>query len=90
MATLSCGKVETEAREGGDVLGLLLDAGAQMDFICMAGSCGTCRVRVLAGMEHLAPPSPAEEIMLKGRLDQYRLACQAMCLGTGDVSVSQR
>jgi ferredoxin len=89
MATLSCGKVETDALKGGDVLGLLLDAGAQMNFICMSGSCGTCRVRVQAGMEHLAAPTPSEEMHLKGRLDQFRLACQATCLGTGDVTVSQ-
>jgi ferredoxin len=89
MATLKIGKVETEARAGGDVLGLLLDAGAEMSFICMAGSCGTCRVTVRSGMEHLAPPTPAEELHLKGRPGQLRLACQAICLGTGDVAVSQ-
>src|SRR5207248_10701212 len=40
--------------------------------------CSTCRVRVLLGSEHLAPPSPAETRVLAplGADRAVRLACQ--------------
>jgi ferredoxin len=89
MATLKFGKVRCEAEAGRDVLGLLLDAGAQIGYICMAGSCGTCRVTVRSGGEHLGPPNDAERHRIHGGIGLQRLACQAECLGTGDVEVSQ-
>lgn len=42
------------------------------------GRCSTCRVRVLAGLEHLPPPDPAERRVLR-RISaeaDVRLACQ--------------
>jgi ferredoxin len=89
MSLVKYGKIEAEAEVGRDLLGLLLDAGADISYICMAGSCGTCRVRVDAGREHLAEPTGSERMHLAQRLGEYRLACQAACLGTGDVTVSQ-
>ena len=48
------------------------------------GRCGTCRVRVLDGMEHLSSPGAAETDTLR-RLhlgeSNIRLACQAILLG---------
>ena len=40
-------------QKGADVLGQLLNQGAEVQYICMSGSCGTCKVKVVAGAEHL-------------------------------------
>jgi adenylate cyclase len=48
------------------------------------GRCGTCRVRVVDGMENLSPPGPAEtETLSRLHLceDDVRLACQAILVG---------
>jgi ferredoxin len=68
-----------------DLLGQILDAGGDVPYICMAGSCGTCRVRITAGAEHLAPLTAMEN--LHGCSAGIRLACQAICRGTGDITV---
>ncbi|MBA2480368.1 MAG: (2Fe-2S)-binding protein [Planctomycetes bacterium] len=91
MADVTMGKFSGPAEPGRDVLGVLLDAGAPIAYICMAGSCCTCRVRVISGAQHLAPKTQAETFHLPaggGSVDE-RLACQAVCLGTGDVQVDQ-
>ncbi len=69
-----------------DLLGQILEAGGDVPYICMAGSCGTCRVRITAGGEHLAPLTAMEG--LHGCSADVRLACQAVCRGTGDVTVT--
>ena len=48
------------------------------------GRCTTCRVHVLAGAEHLTPPTEAElRYRAAGRLGATeRLACQARCQAT--------
>ncbi len=74
---------------GRDILGLLLDQGADIQYLCMAGSCGTCRVRVCAGGEHLEAMSDAELAMLRDSDGGDRLACQAIALGSGDVVIEQ-
>ncbi len=80
--------VSAPAEPGRDVLSVLLDAGAPIGYLCMAGSCGTCRVKVRPGADHLEPPDPAEARMLRGGPGE-RLACQAILRGTGDVVVDQ-
>lgn len=52
-------------------------------------SCGTCRVEVVAGAAHLAPPLPQETLVL-GPLASAagdRLGCQARILGPVEVRV---
>jgi ferredoxin len=88
MATVRFKDTVAEAEPGRDVLAVLLDASAPIAYLCMAGSCGTCRVRVRQGGEHLEPPDRAERRMLKGGANE-RLACQAVLTGTGDVVVDQ-
>ncbi|HEX6236111.1 MAG TPA: 2Fe-2S iron-sulfur cluster-binding protein [Acidimicrobiales bacterium] len=57
-------------------------------FKCASGNCGTDRVRVTAGAEHLSPPrrrerqTLGEELLARG----YRLACQTYV--GGDISVA--
>ncbi len=90
MATVRCDGHAVEAVAGRDLLGLMLDAGVPMQYICMAGSCGTCRVRVLSGGEHLLPMTRSEQRFQPTSRGEVRLACQAIALGTGDIEITQR
>lgn len=76
-------------KAGEDVLSQLLIAGADIQYLCMGGTCGTCRVRVLQGQEHLSPVEPGERHFFPDTIGDVRLSCQAMCLGTGDVVIEQ-
>lgn len=89
MPSVRFGDVAADAEPGRDVLSALLEAGAPIAYLCMSGSCGTCRVRVRAGMEHLVPPDRVEARKLVGGTPDERLACQAIMTGSGDVSVDQ-
>lgn len=53
------------------------------------GRCSTCRVRVLAGLEHLSPAAGAENSVLKkiGAEADVRLACQAKI--SGNIRIAQ-
>lgn len=58
-------------------------AGADLTFACRSGSCGTCRVRVSAGLDHCSPAGPEERDFLdalKAPAD-HRLACQVAVHG---------
>ena len=62
-------------------------AGADITFGCRSGSCGTCRIRVLAGLEHCSAPGAEERDFLQG-LDapgDHRLACQVAVEGDLDL-----
>jgi ferredoxin len=62
-------------------------AGADITFGCRSGSCGTCRIRVLAGLEHCSAMGPEERDFLAG-LDapgDHRLACQVTVEGDMDL-----
>lgn len=52
------------------------------------GFCGWCRVRVLEGREHLAPPTPLELRLMeeKGFGDDERAACLARV--RGDIAIT--
>lgn len=77
------------AAAGQDLLTQLLDAGVEVSYLCMAGSCGTCAVRVLAGGEHLEPITATERLRLRSGDGTRRLACQAVCRASGDVVIDQ-
>jgi ferredoxin len=55
----------------------------------MGGSCGTCRVTVVSGSEHVDPKDPGEHYHIPGGDESQRLACQMICRGTGDVEITQ-
>ena len=87
MATIIYKNQTIEQQKGRDLLGQLLDAGTDVQYICMSGSCGTCKVTVTVGMEHLTAKAGMEN--MHGCREGERLACQAMCRGTGDIVISQ-
>jgi ferredoxin len=62
-------------------------AGADITFGCRSGSCGTCRVRILAGLEHCSAVAPEERDFLRGleAPADHRLACQVTVEGDMDV-----
>ena len=62
-------------------------AGADITFGCRSGSCGTCRVRIIQGLEHASAPT-AEERDFLSAMDapaDHRLACQVRV--EGDLTV---
>ncbi len=77
------------AEAGRDLLDLLLEEGAPISYLCMSGSCQTCRVRVLAGSEHLEPITAGELAHFPASRGEVRLACQAIMRATGDVELVQ-
>jgi len=71
----------------------LFEAGARVsagiDTACVGkGTCGLCRVKIIAGAEHLAPYSDEERRHLGNvyHLTKVRLACRAR-LADGDVTI---
>jgi ferredoxin len=74
---------------GTSILEAALSSGVQLYHTCGGNaSCSTCRVRVLKGMEDLAPVGPAEaQILDSFDLEKpFRLGCQAR-LEKGEVEV---
>ena len=71
----------------------LFEAGARVsaaiDTACVGkGTCGLCRVKVLAGAEHLIPYTDEERKHLGNvyHLTKIRLACRSTLVG-GDVTI---
>lgn len=80
--------VTVECREGDT----LFDAGARVsagiDTACVGkGTCGLCRVKIVAGAEHLNPFTDEERKHLGNvyHLTKVRLACRSR--PTGDVTI---
>lgn len=77
----------------GSVLDVALVHGIAIDHACGGVcACSTCHIHVKAGVEHLSPMDDTccEADMLDLARDvtlESRLACQAVLLGTGDVTV---
>jgi ferredoxin len=76
-----------EAPAGTPLQAIADASGADITFGCRSGSCGTCRVRILAGLEHCSAPEPEERDFLLGlgAPDDHRLACQVRVQGDVDV-----
>lgn len=67
-----------------------IDPSIPLKFGCQQGDCGTCKMRVLSGMDKLSPKTKKEKETLSKLKDcdpdKDRLACQ--CAILGDVTVS--
>ena len=74
-----------------NVLLLGRTVGAGINTMCRGeGTCGLCRVRVTAGMEHVDPPSENERMLLRGygaEFPDQRLACHLRPRGDIEVRV---
>lgn len=70
----------------------LLSSALEMD-VCIShvcggdGACGTCRVEVVDGWDHLTPPTPDETY--KELEEPHRLSCQARLIGDVIVKVAK-
>jgi ferredoxin len=87
-----------EVTYGETVYQCLLDCGVELPHGCLVGSCGACRIEILAGKENLNKAdfiekntieSLKEEFQIKRNEDfsqrEIRLACRAKL--TGDLSI---
>jgi ferredoxin len=81
----------TSAPQGRSLLDHLEDLKVRLPFGCRAGSCGTCRVKVLAGAAALETPAPIEEDTVEGFSfgADVRLACRAIvkASASGDLAI---
>jgi len=72
-----------QVRPGENMLDAALDRDVDLDYSCKEGSCDTCMVRILKGMENLNDITPQERDMLDE--DQlkagYRLSCMVVVKG---------
>lgn len=77
------GGVEVDAYEGQSLIELCDANIVPLRFSCRAGSCGTCMIRVLAGMENLSEKTGNEHVLLPELTDDpdARLACQVRLHG---------
>jgi uncharacterized 2Fe-2S/4Fe-4S cluster protein (DUF4445 family) len=81
--------ITVECAEGERVFDIGRRAGVTIETACVGkATCGLCRVKVIAGEDHLTPYSDAEEKHLGNvyHLTKVRLSCQAVIQG-GDVTV---
>jgi len=77
-------KIEVEVQEGETILKALLAAGVPHVNVCGGiGRCSTCRVIVLAGLEHCSPPTKDEQDIARmlNLPAKVRLACQTTING---------
>ena len=83
------GDVVVEGRDGESLFEIGGRARVPIETACVGkGTCGLCRVRVIAGAEHLSPYTD-EELKHLGNvyfLTRIRLTCRARVSG-GDVAV---
>jgi len=72
-----------EAPEGADLRAVAEASGADVTFGCGSGSCGTCRVRVMEGLEHCSEAGSEEKEFLRALQApaDHRLACQVRVNG---------
>jgi adenylate cyclase len=94
MATITVrGKSDrhVEASAAVSILNNLLRAGVKISHLCGGRAvCGTCRIRILSGAEHLSPMTDAERRRLSadGRMEEdVRLACQTHTRGDLEIRI---
>lgn len=81
--------VLVEVAEGATLFEAGAKAAAGIDTACVGkGTCGLCRVKIVAGAEHLTPYSDEERKHLGNvyHLTRVRLACRSRLTG-GDVAI---
>ena len=76
-----------ECEPGTSFLDLCQDNGAPHDFGCTVGSCGTCRLEIVEGADHVQPATDDERetVEMCTDVEGARLGCQLLI--QGDISV---
>lgn len=73
---------ELEVNEGEIMLDAALDRDVELDYSCRNGSCDSCLVRILAGINNISPPTQEEIDMLGEEIQKgFRLSCQVRVNG---------
>jgi len=77
VTDLEGAKHELEVKSGENLLHAALDREVDLDYSCLDGSCDTCTVRIISGMENLPAVRDEERDMLDDdEIDSgHRLAC---------------
>ncbi len=81
-------QVTVDALPGDSLFDAAAKVSAGVDTACVGkGTCGLCRVKILAGAEHLNPYTDEERKHLGNvyHITKVRLACR--CRPTGDVTI---
>jgi ferredoxin len=84
----SISPIQVEARPGDSLFDAAARVSAGVDTACVGkGTCGLCRVKILAGAEHLNPYTDEERKHLGNvyHITKVRLSCR--CRPTGDVTI---
>jgi ferredoxin, 2Fe-2S len=77
-----------ELPTGRTLLSIAEELGIRISHVCGGdGACGTCRIEVLEGWDHLTPPTPDETY--KELEAPYRLSCQSRLMGDVIVKVAK-
>ncbi|HEX7666167.1 MAG TPA: 2Fe-2S iron-sulfur cluster-binding protein [Polyangiaceae bacterium] len=79
-----------EAREGEDLLEVLQSHDVPIATSCGGvATCGSCRIRVVAGMDNLTPIRMQELVHLGNvaKITAQRLACQSKVRGSGEIVI---
>lgn len=87
MATLHFKNLSVPIDPDRTILDVLIEARAPITFLCIGGTCGTCKIRVARGQEFMIPRDQSEES--HDLAANERLSCQAQCTGAGDVFIEQ-
>lgn len=72
-----------EVPVGASFLEVCQSNGAQHDFGCTVGSCGTCRLEIVSGASNVEPPTEdeLETVRMCSDVAGARLGCQLKVLG---------
>ena len=88
-----------EVKEGEIIYDSLHDHGITLPHGCLSGSCGACRIEIVAGVENIQKPGVIEKNTIESLKDEFlktkgeefvnnaeiRLACRAKV--TGDIII---
>ncbi len=85
---------EFNIEEGQTIFDAVQDQGHTLPHGCLSGSCGSCRIQIIEGVENLKKPGIIEENTIEAITDEHpevseggiRLACRAKV--TGDVKIA--
>jgi 2Fe-2S ferredoxin len=89
VATAGAAPVTVEVAAGSTLFEAGGQAAAAIDTACVGkGTCGLCRVKIVAGADQLNPFTDEERKHLGNvyHLTKVRLACRTQLAGTGDVT----